>query len=96
MFPDSSELLRRTRALIPLVAAEAAAGARDRRLGTAVIAALQDAGVFRVLQPRRWGGYELSPLALYELEMAAGEGDMSAAWVIGVFGNYPLGRCPIR
>lgn len=89
MFPDSSELLRRTRALIPLVAAEAAAGARDRRLGTAVIAALQDAGVFRVLQPRRWGGYELSPLALYELEMAAGEGDMSAAWVIGVLGIIP-------
>lgn len=89
MAASREELLGEVRALIPMIAAQAADAARERRVSPAVVAALQQAGVFRVLQPKRWGGFELSPLLLYELEMAVGEGDMSAAWVVGVLGVIP-------
>jgi 3-hydroxy-9,10-secoandrosta-1,3,5(10)-triene-9,17-dione monooxygenase len=89
MTPDPAELLRRVRQLIPTIAASAADGDRDRRVPPAIIAALKEEGVFRVLQPKRWGGYEGAPTVLYDLEMAVGEGDMSTAWVVGVLGIIP-------
>ncbi len=89
MTASPQELLRQVRALIPTIAARAESGARERRVSPATIAALQETGIFRVLQPKRWGGYELSPTLLYALEMAVGEGDMSAAWVVGVLGVIP-------
>jgi len=89
MKPDAIELLRQVRALIPVIAAHAEAGARDRRVPPGVIASLKEIGVFRALQPKRWGGFELPPTALYQFEMAAGEGDMSTAWLVGVLGIIP-------
>ncbi len=89
MTPDSTELLRRARALIPLIAARAADGERHACVAPEVVGALREAGVFRALQPKRWGGYEMSPTALYDAEMAVGEGDMSAAWIVGVLGVIP-------
>ncbi len=87
--PDAAELLRRARVLRPVIAAAAAEGERERRVSPAVFGDLQDAGLFRALQPKRWGGYELPPTALYDAEMAVAEGDMSTAWVVGVLGIIP-------
>ena len=89
MTPDRSELLRRVRGLLPSIAEKAVEGAQERRVPPAIIAALKEADVFRVLQPKRWGGYELDPTVLYELEMAVGEADMSTAWLVGVLGIIP-------
>jgi 3-hydroxy-9,10-secoandrosta-1,3,5(10)-triene-9,17-dione monooxygenase len=89
MTPDPLDLLRQVRALIPTIAEYAPEGAAERRVSPAVIAALKEIGVFRALQPKRWGGYEFSPTALYAFEMAAGEGDMSTAWLVGVLGIIP-------
>ncbi len=89
MTPDPSELLRRVRQLIPTIAASAAEAARDRRVLPTIVAALKAEGVFRILQPKRWGGFELAPDVLYGIEMAVGEGDMSAAWLVGVLGVIP-------
>jgi 3-hydroxy-9,10-secoandrosta-1,3,5(10)-triene-9,17-dione monooxygenase len=89
MTPDRSELLRRVRGLLPSIAEKAAEGAQERRVPPAIIAALKETGVFRVLQPKRWGGYEFDPTVLYELEMAVGESDMSTAWLVGVLGIIP-------
>ncbi len=44
------------------------------------------AGFFRVLQPKRWGGYEMDLNTFYDIEMALGEGDMSVGWAYGVLG----------
>ncbi len=87
--PDPIELLKRARTMIPAIAAAAAEGARERHVPPAIIAALKGAGVFRALQPRRWGGYEMPPTALYDVEMAVGQGDMSTAWLVGVLGIIP-------
>jgi 3-hydroxy-9,10-secoandrosta-1,3,5(10)-triene-9,17-dione monooxygenase len=89
MSPDSQELLRRAHALIPLIAESAAEGERDRRVPPRIVAALKDTGIFRALQPKRWGGYELQPTAVYDAEMAVAAGDMSAAWIVGVLGIIP-------
>jgi 3-hydroxy-9,10-secoandrosta-1,3,5(10)-triene-9,17-dione monooxygenase len=42
-----------------------------------------------VLQPKRWGGYEMDLHTFYDVELALGEGDMSTAWIYGVSGVHP-------
>ena len=87
--PSSEEIIARARALIPSLIARAPQGERDRRLPKETIAEMQAAGLFKVLQPKRWGGYELDILTYFETQMALGEGDMSVAWVYGVVGVHP-------
>ena len=87
--PSPAEVLERTRALIPKLAARAPEGERLRRLPDETIADMQSAGVFRVLQPKRWGGYEMDIHTYFDVQMALGEGDMSTAWVYGVVGVHP-------
>jgi 3-hydroxy-9,10-secoandrosta-1,3,5(10)-triene-9,17-dione monooxygenase len=87
--PSAAEMIARTRAMIPVLRERAPQGERDRRLPKQTIADMQAAGLFKVLQPKRWGGYELGILTLFEAQMALGEGDMSVAWVYGVVGVHP-------
>jgi 3-hydroxy-9,10-secoandrosta-1,3,5(10)-triene-9,17-dione monooxygenase len=82
-------MVARARAMIPMLREHAPQGERERRLPKETIADMQAAGLFKVLQPRRWGGYELDILTYYEIQMALGEGDMSVAWVYGVVGVHP-------
>jgi 3-hydroxy-9,10-secoandrosta-1,3,5(10)-triene-9,17-dione monooxygenase len=92
--PSSAEMIARTRAMIPALRARAPQGERDRRLPKETIAEMQAAGLFKVLQPKRWGGYELDVLTYFEAQMALGEADMSVAWVYGVVGVHPgSSRC---
>lgn len=87
--PASEEMLARTRAMIATLRERAPRGERERRLPKETIAEMQAAGLFKVLQPKRWGGYELDILTYFDVQMALGEGDMSVAWVYGVVGVHP-------
>src|SRR5438045_2163524 len=58
----AEEIIARTRAMIPTLRERAPQGERERRLPKDTIADMQAAGLFKVLQPRRWGGYELDIL----------------------------------
>jgi 3-hydroxy-9,10-secoandrosta-1,3,5(10)-triene-9,17-dione monooxygenase len=87
--PAPSEIIARARALIPTLAQRSAEGRRERRVPNATIAEMQRAGFFRVLQPKRWGGYEMDLNTFYEIQLALAEGDMSTAWVYGVSGVHP-------
>jgi 3-hydroxy-9,10-secoandrosta-1,3,5(10)-triene-9,17-dione monooxygenase len=89
MSPLPEELLQRARELVPAIADSAAEGERDRSVPPRIVAALKDAGLFRAIQPKRWGGYELQPTAVYDAEMAIGTADMSTAWIVGVLGILP-------
>jgi len=89
MSPRPEELLQRARELVPAVAESAAEGEHDRCVPARIVAALKEAGIFRAIQPKRWGGYELQPTAVYEAEMAIGTADMSTAWIVGVLGIIP-------
>jgi 3-hydroxy-9,10-secoandrosta-1,3,5(10)-triene-9,17-dione monooxygenase len=87
--PTGAEMVARARALIPALQARAAQSERDRRLPRQTIDEMQAAGLFRVVQPKRWGGYELDILTFYEVQMALAEADMSVGWVYGVVGVHP-------
>ncbi|KUO21566.1 acyl-CoA dehydrogenase family protein [Streptomyces dysideae] len=76
-----AELVGRAIALQPLLRDQAARGESDRVLPVEVVDAMADAGVFRLLTPRRYGGYETDLRTLTEVSEALGEGDGSAAWV---------------
>ena len=88
--PPTAELLvARARAMIPQIAARAAEARQARRVSASVIAQIEEAGLFRILQPARWGGYEMKPETYYDVLIALAEGDMSVGWVYGVLGVHP-------
>src|SRR5215472_8080917 len=87
--PEPTEIIARARAMIPALAQRSLEGRRQCRIPDETIADMQGAGLFRVLQPKRWGGYEMDLRTFYEVELALGEGDMSTAWIYGVSGVHP-------
>ena len=87
--PEPAEVIARARAMIPTLAKRSLEGRRQRRIADETIADMQRAGLFRVLQPRRWGGYEMDLGTFYEIQLALAEGDMSTAWIYGVSGVHP-------
>lgn len=86
--PTPEELIARARALVPVLAERAAADEARRSLSPESVAAFRDAGLMRVVQPKIWGGYEMSPSVFAEIQMTLAEGDMSAAWVYGVLTGH--------
>lgn len=82
-------LIERARAMVPALKARAARTTADRRIPDETIAEMQDAGFFRVLQPKRWGGYEMHPNVFFEIQKLLAEGCMSTGWVYGVVGGHP-------
>ncbi|WP_020653317.1 acyl-CoA dehydrogenase family protein [Massilia niastensis] len=93
---DAIRLIDSARALVPVLAARAAEAEQAGKVPVETIRDLQEAGLFRVLQPRRWGGYELDPRVFYQIQMTLAEGCMSTAWIYGVIGvhNWQLPLFP--
>jgi 3-hydroxy-9,10-secoandrosta-1,3,5(10)-triene-9,17-dione monooxygenase len=87
--PEAIELIERARALAPRLAQRAAQADAEGRISREIVAEIEAAGLFRVLQPRRWGGSELDPRVFYSVQMALAEGCMSTAWMFGVVGVHP-------
>src|SRR5713101_4370567 len=87
--PEPTEIIARARAMIPTLAQRSLEGRRQRRTPDETIADMQRVGFFRVLQPKRWGGYEMDLHTFYEIQLALAEGDMSTAWIYGVSGVHP-------
>ena len=73
----------RARALAPLIASHADEIEADRRLPPAVLTALFDAGFFRLLLPRAYGGMELDPITFTAIIETIAKADASTAWCLG-------------
>src|SRR6516162_6950525 len=58
--------LQRVRSLLPTLRERADYAEKLRRLPDETFADFQEAGLFRCLQPKRYGGYELDPGILYQ------------------------------
>jgi 3-hydroxy-9,10-secoandrosta-1,3,5(10)-triene-9,17-dione monooxygenase len=84
--PAPAELIARARAMIPTLASRSLAQMQNRCILPETVAEMQAAGFFRVLQPERWGGYEMEPGIFHDIQLALGEGDMSTGWTYGVVG----------
>src|SRR4051812_11676686 len=78
---EANEVIANARALAPKLAERAAAAERAGLVPPESIREMQLAGLFRVLQPKRWGGLELDPRVFYRVQMALAEGCMSTAWI---------------
>jgi len=93
--PSHEELVRRARELVPLLRERADVDEARRSIDPDTIARMKDAGLFRVLQSRRWGGYELGQKTFAEVQMALAEGDMSVGWVYGIVEVHMFHMCLI-
>ncbi|HET8612841.1 MAG TPA: acyl-CoA dehydrogenase family protein, partial [Sphingomonas sp.] len=87
--PSPETLIERAGAMVPVLRARAATAAAERRVPDESIAEMKAAGFFRILQPRRWGGYEMHPNVFFEVQKRIAEGCMSTGWVYGVVGCHP-------
>jgi 3-hydroxy-9,10-secoandrosta-1,3,5(10)-triene-9,17-dione monooxygenase len=73
-------IVARARALIPILRERAPKTEALRRLPPETERDLHDAGLFRIVQPKRVGGAELDYVALVDCADALGQGDASVAW----------------
>ena len=87
--PSPETLVERARAMIPTLRERARACAKSHDVPTETIAEMKAAGFFRVLQPKRWGGYEMHPNVFFDIQKALAEGCMATGWVYGVVGCHP-------
>ena len=78
--PTIEELLKRARALRPMLMERAVATEAERRVSAEVTQLLVDAGLYRLGQPKRFGGYEYGPSALVRLGFEIGRGCGSTGW----------------
>jgi 3-hydroxy-9,10-secoandrosta-1,3,5(10)-triene-9,17-dione monooxygenase len=81
--PDSGgyrTIIGRAEALVPTLRERAAATEKLRRLPPETERDLHDAGLFRILQPKRVGGSELDYIALVDCADVLGRADASVAW----------------
>ncbi len=74
-------LVRRAAELRPLLRGNAERGEADRRVPDENIQAIQDAGIYRLPVPRRWGGHEASFTTFMKVSEEIGRGDGSTGWV---------------
>jgi len=82
--PDVPKLLSRARAIAEIVHARVQETEANRRIADDVIAQMREAGLFRVLQPQAYGGFEYGFDVFAELVATIGRGCGSSAWVYGL------------
>ena len=94
--PDALAAIERAKALAPKLAARAQQADREGKISDETVQEMAEAGLFRVLQPKRWGGYEMDPRVFYSVQMELAKGCMSTAWIYGVVGvhNWQLPLFP--
>jgi 3-hydroxy-9,10-secoandrosta-1,3,5(10)-triene-9,17-dione monooxygenase len=88
--PTRDELLETVADLAPLLGEFACYGEENRTVADAVIDGLTEAGLFRLLKPSRFGGYQLDMGTLVHVTEALGAVDASAAWLVGIAATSAL------
>lgn len=78
--PTEAELLERARQLTQVLRERAARTEDNRSLLPESLQDFVDAGFYRMLQPAKYGGYEMSPMALFRVAMELAKGCPSSAW----------------
>jgi alkylation response protein AidB-like acyl-CoA dehydrogenase len=74
------DVVAKASALVPLIREHADQSSADRRVVPEVMAALEAQGLFKLLVPHRYGGYEENMRTVMETVAEIGRGDGSTAW----------------
>lgn len=77
-------LINRAEALQPLLRKNTVEAEKNRRTCDENIEAIREAGLFRLMVPKRYGGYEGSLRAHLEVSAALGEACGGTAWVVAL------------
>ena len=84
------ELLARAEALVPVLRERAAETEALRRIPDETMRDLRDAELFKGLQPRRYGGFEIDLDEGLRITAALGRGCGATGWVHGVFSDHQI------
>jgi 3-hydroxy-9,10-secoandrosta-1,3,5(10)-triene-9,17-dione monooxygenase len=71
-------------AMLPLLRRHAPAADAARSVSAEVVAAMKQAGFFRILQPSRLGGAELGMKAMHDVVRTLATGSSAASWILMV------------
>lgn len=90
------EVLQRARSVIPTLKAKARQTETDRRVSAETTALLKDLQLNRLMQPRRFGGFEFGFTELVRLNFELAQGCGSTAWCLCLANthNWLLGLFP--
>ena len=80
--PQSIDWVARVKSFLPVIEAAAAEIDATQRLTPPVLAALHEAGMFRLLVPCELGGYQVDPATFVSAIEAVAYGDASTAWIL--------------
>ncbi len=86
--PAEAELVSRAHKLIPLLLSRAEEVEKARMVSSDTIQEFIKAGFFKILQPKAFGGWEMSPSVFYKVLMELGRGCPSSAWNMMILGIH--------
>ena len=78
------ELVLRARELVPLLEKNAVKTEKDRRTHQENIDAIEKAGLFKLMVPKRYGGYQGTIKSHLDVTSVLAEGCGSTAWVVAL------------
>lgn len=86
--PTPAEVIASARALVPYLREQAERCETERRVSDETIRRLIAAGLFDVVKPRRYGGYEMGWDVFAEVVVTIASGCGSTGWVYSVVGGH--------
>ena len=85
---EGREAVGRAAGLVPLLRDAAAVAEAERRMSDETMAALAAAGMFRLVQPKRFGGHQVGAEAFVRAMIEIARGDGSAGWVTSLTAGH--------
>lgn len=78
------EIIERATRLVPLIREHAAKTSEDRQVAPAVMQAIEQAGLFKLLVPKRYGGLGTNLRTMMETVAEVSRGDGSTSWAVAL------------
>ncbi len=83
-----AEMVQRARDLKPALRERSDAACLARHMPADTIEDFRNLGFFKILQPKRWGGFEMDPRVFFDVVIEVASACPSSAWVLGVVGVH--------
>src|SRR4051794_11081923 len=91
--PTGADVVRAAEDLVPLLCERAAEIDEQRAIPEEIYRAIQDAGLFNILKPRRYGGFELTEHDHAMVTLTLAKGCASTAWVFAILDSDNIAIC---
>ena len=91
--PTGADVVRTAEDLVPLLRERAAEIDEERAIPEEIYRAVQDAGLFNILKPRRYGGFELTEHDHAMVTLTLAKGCASTAWVFAILDSDNIAIC---